>query len=254
MASGWDECTEGNASYARCADMMTREVLAVCEGAMAAGATEILINDAHGKGGNIDPARLPACARIIRGWSGHPYMMVDGIDGSFDAAFFVGYHAAAGTEGNPLCHTLSASTVLEMRLNGEIASEFTLFSLAAAREKVPVVFLSGDKALIEASAGTHPALVTVVTKEGFGGMTVSRAPAAVLPLLRERAEAALRQDLSCALAELPKRFELQITYKNQPKARQRSYYPGAVMLSPLVVRYASDSYFEILRALQFMVY
>ena len=65
----------------------------------------ILVRDAHDTGTNLDARALPACAELIRGWSGHPYCMVEGIDSSFDAALFIGYHSAAGRDGNPLSHT-----------------------------------------------------------------------------------------------------------------------------------------------------
>ena len=65
-------------------------MVAACEGAIAAGASEILIKDAHGSGRNIIAARLPDCARLIRGWSGHPLCMVQELDESFDALMFAG--------------------------------------------------------------------------------------------------------------------------------------------------------------------
>jgi D-amino peptidase len=71
----------------------------------AAGAKEIVIKDAHATGRNIIASRLPACARLVRGWSGHPLAMVQELDESFDALVLVGYHSKAGTQDNPLAHT-----------------------------------------------------------------------------------------------------------------------------------------------------
>ena len=92
---------------------MTKEVTAACEGAIKAGATEIYVKDAHGAGINVDPHALPDCVKLIRNWSGHPYGMVEGIDSSFDAVMFVGYHSAAGREGNPMSHTMTWLRKLE---------------------------------------------------------------------------------------------------------------------------------------------
>ena len=134
---------------------MTREVVAACEGAIAAGATEILIKDAHGKGINIDINQLPECATLIRNWSGHPLSMAYGCDETFDAAMFVGYHSAAGRNGNPLSHTETTQTT-SVRLNGMICSEFLLYSWACAMMGVPTVLLAGDKMLTEDSKGLTP--------------------------------------------------------------------------------------------------
>ena len=79
-----EDCRPGNPNYPYHCDEMTKEVLAACEGAMEAGADEIVIKDAHGPACNIDSKVLPPCAQIIKGWSGHPFLMVEGLDKSFD--------------------------------------------------------------------------------------------------------------------------------------------------------------------------
>ena len=122
------DCRPGNPNYPYHCDEMTKEVLAACEGAMEAGADEIVIKDAHGPACNIDSKVLPPCAQIIKGWSGHPYLMVEGLDKSLDAALFVGYHSAASREGNPMSHTVSGRPAW-IKLNGQICSEFMMFSL-----------------------------------------------------------------------------------------------------------------------------
>ena len=88
----WDEADRNNPAYPEFREAMTREVVAACEGAIAAGATDILIKDAHDSGRNIHVSQLPECARIVRGWSGHPYSMVQELDESFDALVLIGYH------------------------------------------------------------------------------------------------------------------------------------------------------------------
>ena len=112
-----DETSKSHADYPEFREEMTREALAACEGAMAAGAREIFVKDAHGSGRNILVERLPECARIVRGWSGHPLSMVQELDASFDAILFIGYHSRAGAETNPLARTLS-SEVASIKLNG----------------------------------------------------------------------------------------------------------------------------------------
>ena len=81
---------------------MTREVCAACEGAIAAGAKEVFIKDAHDSARNLDVPSLPQQIRILRGWTGDPLTMMSGVDSDdFDAVFFTGYHAWASCPGNP---------------------------------------------------------------------------------------------------------------------------------------------------------
>lgn len=127
----WPETEKGSEDYRLHAQQMTMEVIAACEAASEAGAPEIVVRDAHEDGNNLDIWKLPENVTLIRGWSGHPYSMVYGIDPSFDAAIFIGYHSAASSGGNPLSHTESLNP-LSVKLNGTLASEFLLYSYAAA--------------------------------------------------------------------------------------------------------------------------
>ena len=90
------ETHKNEAVYAPFAKQMTKEVLAVCEAAHEAGADEIVVKDGHGDASNIDPLQMPSYVTLIRGKSGHPYNMMFGLDPTFDAVLYVGYHAAAG--------------------------------------------------------------------------------------------------------------------------------------------------------------
>ena len=250
----WDETsTQTKPELAsRHAEQMTREVRAACEGAVAAGADFILVRDAHGTATNIDPSQLPECAELIRGWNGHPNLMVYGVDHSFDAAMFVGYHSAAGREGSPLSHTMTLRPFW-VKLNGVKCSEFRLYSWACALEGVPTVFLAGDRMLCEDSAGIHPRLRTVAVKDGLGGSTRSISPALAIRKIREESEAALRQDLTQALCALPKEFMLEVCYKEHANAVRASFFPGFTQTDDNTVTLRTMDYFEVLRAAAFIL-
>ncbi|MBR6584522.1 MAG: M55 family metallopeptidase [Firmicutes bacterium] len=248
----WDDCSKGTAEYEKARQQMTREVLAACEGAFAAGADEILIKDAHGPGTNIDIYQMPENVRLIRRWSQHPYVMAEGIDETFDAAMFIGYHSAAGKDGNFLAHTLSKKPAY-VKINGEYASEFMIYSWAAAYEGVPTVFLSGDKQLCEESADLHPNLVTAAVKEGDYESAICISPAEAVKNIRKGAEAALRQDLRDALIELPPYFEVEIRYKEHADSAKPSFYPGVVRKDSHTIFYETDNYFDVLTLLNFVL-
>ena len=247
----WEDTRAAEKDYPYHARQMTREVLAAIEGATRAGATEIVLKDSHGRGNNVDITQLPTHVKVIRGWEGHPYMMVQGIDSSFDAVMFVGYHSAAGVIENPMSHSMTARTS-KVTLNGEPLSEFLLYSWCAANEGVPTVFLSGDKAICRQGEELYPWLVTAGVKEGFGASTLSVAPDKAVEMIRESAYKALQTDLKACKIQIPDHFSVRLTYKEHTVASEMSYFPGAFRVDSHTVGIEEDHIFELARKLKFM--
>ena len=249
----WDEARKNHQDYHEFRQQMTDEARAACEGALAAGATEISVKDAHGSGRNIKGGELPPPARLIRGWSGHPYLMIQEIDSSYDAAAFVGYHGSAGAGGNPLSHTISSRLLHGIELNGTPCSEYRLHAYTAAMVGVPVVFVCGDQRLCNEVAALQPNTRTFATKQGEGASQFSLHPQDAVNGIRTGIQSALSSDLSSALLTLPASFTLEITYKEHTDAYAKSFYPGTELAAPHTVCFKSDDYFEVLRALLFLV-
>lgn len=250
--TSWDETIRGEAGWREFREIMTDEVIAACEGARAAGATEVVIKDAHDSGQNLLVARLPDYARVIRSWSGHPDGMMFGLDASFDAAIYTGYHSRAGTEANPLAHT-SNLKISCLYLNGKPASEFTVNALCAALYGVPSVFIAGDVGICaEAGAEIPGGMVTVETMEGFGPATRSITPKAAQQKIREGVERALRRDNKTRLPSVKGPWEVRIEFTNPVTAYQSSWYPGVRADGDRSVTFAAEDFFEILRALRFI--
>ena len=85
----WDQCRpSGGARYEIGCQLMLDEVNAAIEGAVAGGATDVVLNDSHGTMANLDPRRIAGGASYISGRHKPRYMM-QGLDDSFDAAFLV---------------------------------------------------------------------------------------------------------------------------------------------------------------------
>ena len=246
----WDEARKSKADYPEFRRQMTQEVVAACEGAIAAGATEIMIKDAHASGRNIVVSEIPDCARLIRGWSGHPLCMVQELDDTYDAVILIGYHSRAGSEDNPLAHTLSGQ-VDHIKLNGEFCSEFRLHTYAALMFGVPVAFVSGDGGLCKEVVSFNQNIRTLAVNQGIGNSAVSIAPRLAIKKIKEGVHDALKEDLSSKKVELPKNFELEIRYSNPVNAYKASYYPGAAHIGQRTVRFEAKEYFEILRMLLF---
>ena len=248
----WDETMPTHASYALHAKQMTDEVLACIEGARKAGATEIVVKDSHGPGTNIDPTRMPSGVILLRGGSGHPYAMVAGIDKTFDVAMFVGHHSSASRAGNPMSHVYSGKCNY-LKINGVIASEFLIYSWACALEGVPTVFLSGDKMLCDDSKDLHPKLVVCPVKDGTGGMTINYSTEDTIKSIKDLSEKALAQDLQNAVIKLPDNFHAEFHFKDHAHAKKVSYFPGVTLKDDNTVIFRSDSYYEVLWTIRWIM-
>ncbi|MBZ6079004.1 M55 family metallopeptidase [Microvirga puerhi] len=249
--TAWDEAKKGNPDYAEFREYMTDELVAACEGAKAAGATEVCVKDAHSTARNLILSKLPEYVRIVRGWSGHPDMMMFGIDHSYSAAVYIGYHNKAGTDTNPLAHTLTG-TISKLLINGEVASEFTINALCAARYRVPSTFLAGDAGMCADAKILVSGISTVATSEGFGPATSSLSPSASVKAIRDGVEAALSRDLATCMPRMADSFELIIEFTTPVEAFRGSWYPGVEHIAPRTLRFVSDDFFDIQRAIRFI--
>src|SRR5688500_1632222 len=108
--------------YGRFREFMTGEALAAVEAAKESGATEIVVVDAHGNGQNLLIERFPADIRIVRSWP-RPLMMMEGIDSTFSAAVFIGYHSATTNVKGVRAHTISSANLAAVELNGVAMGE-----------------------------------------------------------------------------------------------------------------------------------
>ena len=231
---------------------MTLEVTAACEGALAAGAAEVFVKDAHDSARNLDHTLLPQAVKLMRGWSGDPLCMMSGLDrGDFDAVLFTGYHAWASCGGNPLSHTMNLGNEY-VTINGERASEFLINAYTAGYYGVSVPFLSGDRALCEFAEAFIPGITTVAVNEGRGGAVVSMHPAAAVEAIRAGVERAVSGGRGC-IVPMPDYFEAVVRFRSHQDAYAKHFYPGAALEDEKNVCFASDDWFEILRFFHFVL-
>jgi D-amino peptidase len=247
----WDEAEKGHPDWQEFREIMTREAIAAIEGARAAGATEIWVKDAHDSGRNLITSMLPANVTLIREWSGHPFSMIQEIDGSFAGLVMIGHHASVGSEGNSLAHTLNTRTHM-ITLNGTPVSEFRLCALAAASLSVPTVFVSGDKALMAEIEATNPHIGRLAVKEGRGASTISMTPITAQNAIRAGVEKSLRGELKNCLLQLPQEFTLDVTYHSPTLAYEKSFYPGCKYIGNRTNRVETTTIFDVMRALRFI--
>lgn len=248
----WDEAFEGKPGYPAFREQMNREAAAACRGALAGGATELLVKDAHGSGRNLVHGQLPREARLIRGWSGHPLLMLQELDASFDAVCLVGWHSGAGAGGNPLGHTYSGR-VAEVRLDGVLANEYLLHERVASSLGVPVVFVAGDRPLCDFVRERVPAVRTVATGEGRGDSVVAEHPDVVVDQIENRVAEAVSGDLEACRTPVPPTSRLEVRYKVGKDAYRAAQYPGTEMLDPCTVALEVEDPLDLLRAVHFVL-
>src|SRR5216117_1534929 len=181
------------AEYGRFRRLMTAEANAAVEGALAAGATRVLVNDSHWFMRNLLAEELHQSAELVSG-DPKPRSMVQDIDGGFDAALFIGYHARAGTRNAILDHTY-ADRIHEVRLNGRPVGELGINAALAGVSGVPVALVSGDAALAaEAKELLGDDVTTVVVKEAVSRHAAkSVAPVVACRMIREGVIQALQR-------------------------------------------------------------
>lgn len=247
----WDDVDPKTDDYKRHIPQMNKELQAAIRGAKRAGATEILVRDAHCHGDNVDIDVLESGCKLIRGWCGDPYSMVQGIDSSFDGAIFLGYHSGASSDKTPLAHTESRAPY-KVSLNGNVASEFDLYSNVCIEKNVKVLFVSGDKELCQNAKNRFKDIYTVETKEGIGNSVIHDNPVDVIQKIESNVEEAIRKIGKIQNPKLESSFTLDVTYKEPNRATRHSFFPGVTKLNENTLRFESEEYFEILRTFQYI--
>ncbi len=249
--TSWSETEKGHSDYSFFVRQMENEVRAACQGALNAGAKEIWVKDAHDSARNINPGVFKN-AKLIRGWSGHPFSMIQELDNSFDALIFIGFHSGGGSKQNPLAHTMNPIDVDYIKINGQYVSEFLIHAYAAATVGVPVVFVSGDQALCHEVKEVNHNIKTLAVKEGIGNSTISIDNAMAIECIRKESEEALKADLCQYKILLPHSFEVEIQYSKHEKAYRASFYPNMKQIAPTKLLYKTENYFEVLRMMLFL--
>jgi D-amino peptidase len=153
--------------------VMAGDVNAVIDGAIRAGATEVVVADGHARMTNIRPEDLDPRARLKSGMS-RDLLQLKGISPDFDAVLYVGYHAMSGTAG-VLSHTYMSS-LLDVRVNGMPRGEAEINAYALATLGVPVIFLSGDDTTIAQARAVIGDVEYVQTKRATGRLSAEHLP------------------------------------------------------------------------------
>ena len=246
-----EETSRTGQDYGYFRTIMTKETNAAIEGALAAGATTIVVRDSHGSARNILPELLDRHALLLRDWSGGHLSMMEGIDETFDAVMFIGYHAKAGTADAIIDHT-SSGNVTNVEINGISMPEAGYNALMAGYYDVPVVFVAGDKGITEQVKERFGEVETVAVKKGIGAASLGLHPEVARENIRVGVEHALRNLDTYQPYKLSPPYTLVLTMKTEAVVYNGASYPGAERTGDWELTYSSDDLMDVMRAYQWM--
>ncbi|MEW2283436.1 M55 family metallopeptidase [Streptomyces sp. NPDC047841] len=229
-----DDVQPGGRDYERGRTMMAEDVNAAVRGALAAGATGILVNDAHGPMRNLLPGALHPAARLVRG-KPKQLGMLEGLTGEYDAALCVGYHSRAGALG-VLSHSFMGHEIEDMWLDGRPVGEIGLAHATAAALGVPIVALTGDDAACAEMTEWDASVVTVPVKYARDRFAAELRPEA-------EARGAIEEAVTRALSQGPRRpapsapeATLTVRWQSASVAATLLGIPGVTAEDPRTVR------------------
>jgi D-amino peptidase len=226
--------------------IMAGETNAAIDGAFRAGATEVLVRDSHGDKRNLLPGDVDPRARLLRGASSGPKNMMEGIDSTFDAVVFIGYHAKAGTPGAILEHT-STGNVVDFSINGVSLPEGGYNALTAGLYGVPVVFVAGDRAVVEQVRALLGPIGAVAVKEEIGDASLGMSPKRAQDEIRAAVEQAVRNRARARVYKLAGPYTMVLKVK-----QERPLYPGAQKVRDGEFTFTSPDLLAVLAAFNAM--
>jgi len=245
------ECSSSGPDYGYFRRIMSHEANAAVLGAFDAGATEVVVRDSHGSARNILPELLDPRARLIRDWSGGPMGMMEGIDDSFDAVVFIGYHARAGTPDAIIDHT-SSGNVVDFAINGRSLPESGYNALIAGSYGVPVVFVGGDQAIVDQVEELFVQVGTCATKQGIGAASLGLHPEAAQKGIRAGVADAVRNRDRYRPFTMAKPYTLVLKLKSEASIYNGSFFPGARRTGDWELTFTSDDIIQVMYAFNVM--
>jgi D-amino peptidase len=236
--------------YQRAREWMTGEVNAAIAGIRESGPAEIVICDSHGNGQSLLIDKVPEDVRIVRGFP-RPLEMMQGLDETFTAAMFIGYHASEWTPGAVRGHTISSARLLGVRLNGAEVSEGIYNAALAGHFGVPVAFVSGDRLAVTQVQQVAASAEGAIVKEPYGYHSANTVtPARGQAMIREGAKRAMGKIGSLQPYRVTTPVALEVGFKLTIDAERAAFVPGLARSDAHNVKGTFHDMIEITKLLQ----
>ncbi len=238
--------------YERFRSFMTLEVNAAIAGARAAGATEIVVSDSHGNGQNLLLELLPQGITVVRSWP-RPLMMMQGIDETFDAAIFLGYHSGTHNSAGVRAHTISSARLTDVRLNGQSVPEAGINAAIAGHFGVPVIMISGDDAAVAEAQELIGDIEGAVVKWNYSFHSArTLTPEAAYQVIRDGVTAAIARLDSFQPFVMSRPMTLDVRFKNYRPVEMLDYLPIVERTDSHTIRYIAETMIDISKFIEFI--
>ncbi len=237
--SGADQLSSAGAEYNRSRKLMADDTNAAIRGARAGGATEIVVNDSHGSMRNLRLEDLEGGVRLIS----HSFKrsgMMEGLDESFDAAIFIGYHAQAGSPNGLFAHT-GSGVVADVRVNGRSLGEGGLNTLVAGWYGVPVVMVTGDDVAVKQVTAVAEGARGVVVKRSLNSRAAELYP---LGQVHQNIEIAAKEQVAGARRTAPTResaYKVEVQFRETFIPEVAESLPGMLRPAPDTISFSAES-------------
>ena len=236
----WTQCIGPSAEYEHYRRLLQDEVNAAIEGALSAGATEFLVNDSHSTMQNLRPDQLLGRARYLSG-KHKPMYMMEGLDDSFDAIFFISYHGSMASEASTLSHTYNPRAIAKVTLNGVEVGESGINALVALGHGVPIVLITGDDTTAEEARVVCPEIAAVVVKSSVTRFAAdSLHPAEACARIKAAAAAAIEGLGSARPPRIELPATLEVSFHNGDLAEMATRVVGVERSGTREVRIAGE--------------
>jgi D-amino peptidase len=245
----WDQILVGGHDYEMGRQLLLGELNAAIEGALEAGARSFVVNDSHNVMRNLPPDELLGRASLISG-KHKPLYMMEGLDASFDAIFFLGYHGSVGASQSILSHSYNPRVIWEARINGEIAGETALNALVAAHYGVPIALVTGDQVTAAEARQLAPAPHCVEVKRSISRYAAeSLHPEVARERIREGARLALTEARPASPPQFPEQVTIELTFLTADMAEMAAWLRGVEVVEgqTRTVRFSGADRLELFR-------
>ena len=248
--NGDDQTTASGAEYGRARKLMAEDANAAIRGAFEGGATDVLVNDSHGGQRNLLPEDLDPRARLIS-HSFKRHGMMEGLDETFDAVIFVGYHGKADSPRGVFAHT-GSGVVKDVRINGQSVGEGGMNAILAAWHGVPVVLVTGDDVAVEQQKDTVPGVRGVSVKRAINVRAVELRP---LAETRREIQTAARESVMASKKPAPERaqsYVVRMQFRNFNIPEVATAFAEVRLIAPDTVEFARSSMPDAYRLIRVM--
>jgi D-amino peptidase len=247
-----DQLGPAGFEYGRFREFMTREALAAVTAAKEAGATDIVVADSHGNGENLLIEEFPPEVTIVRSWPRKLAMMA-GIDESFDAAVFIGYHASTTNPIGVRAHTNSSATLTRVALNGVEVTEGAWNAAIAGHFNVPVVMVSGDDAAVTEVRKVIGPIEAAQVKKALGFHAAqTMTPPAALPLIADHVKKGLARRAELKPYKPSGPIIVDVSFKHYLPAEVLAYLPLFERSGSHSVRFRAKDMVEATSIMEFI--